>query len=111
MTADDIAAVVAGRIDQLPPFHQRLVRVPLGLDHPYWIEDPDFDLDYHLREIGVPPPGDDEQVAELVARIVGRPLDRAHPLWETYVIEGLSEDRFAVLTKLHHSTIDGAAGA
>ncbi|MDQ6698126.1 MAG: wax ester/triacylglycerol synthase family O-acyltransferase [Actinomycetota bacterium] len=99
------------RLPILEPLRRRVVEVPLQLDHPYWIEDPDFDLDYHLRETAVPPPGDERQLAELVARIVGRPLDRAHPLWESYVIEGLSDNRFAVLTKLHHSTIDGAAGA
>ena len=99
------------RLPMLEPLRRRVVEVPLQLDHPYWIEDPDFDLDYHLRETAVPPPGDDRQLCELVARIVGRPLDRSHPLWESYVIEGLSGDRFAVLTKLHHATIDGAAGA
>jgi diacylglycerol O-acyltransferase len=83
----------------------------MNLDHPYWIEDPDFDLDFHVRHTAVPPPGTDEQLADLVARIVGRPLDRARPLWETYVIEGLSNERFAVLTKVHHATVDGAAGA
>ncbi len=99
------------RLPLLEPLRRRVVEVPLQLDHPYWIEDPDFDLDYHLRETAVPPPGDEEQLCELVARIVGRPLDRSHPLWEAYVIEGLTDNRFAVLTKLHHSAIDGAAGA
>jgi diacylglycerol O-acyltransferase len=99
------------RLPILEPLRRRVVEVPLQLDHPYWIEDPDFDLDYHLRETAVPPPGGDRQLCDLVARIVGRPLDRSHPLWESYVIEGLSDNRFAVLTKLHHSTIDGAAGA
>ncbi len=102
---------VESRLPILEPLRRRVVEVPLQLDHPYWIEDPDFDLDYHLRESAVPPAGGEHQLAELVARIVGRPLDRSHPLWESYVIEGLTGDRFAVLTKLHHSTIDGAAGA
>ena len=65
----------------LPPFTQKLVNVPFGLDHPYWVEDPDFDLDFHVREIGLAPPGDDHQLADQVARIVSRPLDRARPLW------------------------------
>src|SRR3954447_12685115 len=90
------------RLPILEPLRRRVVEVPLQLDHPYWIEDPDFDLDYHLRENSIPPPGDDHKLAELVARIVGRPLDRAHPLWEAHVIEGLSDNRFAVLTKFHH---------
>ena len=67
--------------------------MPFGLDHPYWIEDPDFDLDFHIRETAVPPPGGDDQLAELVARICARPLDRAHPLWELYVIHGLEGGR------------------
>jgi WS/DGAT/MGAT family acyltransferase len=85
--------------------------VPFGLDHGFWIEDPDFDLDFHVRHNALPPPGDDEQLAELTSRIIGRPLDRTRPLWESYVIEGLPGNRFAILTKLHHATIDGASGA
>src|SRR5262245_21764081 len=104
-------AQIERRLLFLEPLRRRLREVPLGLDHPYWVEDPDFDLDFHVRHTAVPPPGSDEQLAEIVARIVGRPLDRSRPLWETYVIEGLPEDRFAILTKVHHATIDGAAGA
>jgi diacylglycerol O-acyltransferase len=99
------------RLHLLEPLRRKLVNVPFGLDHPFWIEDPDFDLDFHVRHTAVPPPGNDDQLSELVARIIGRPLDRTRPLWETYVIEGLADDRFAVLTKVHHATIDGASGA
>jgi len=99
------------RLPILEPLRRRVVEVPFQLDHPYWIEDPDFDLDYHLRDAAIPPPGDELKLAALVARIIGRPLDRGHPLWECYVIEGLAGDRFALLTKLHHATIDGASGA
>jgi diacylglycerol O-acyltransferase / wax synthase len=99
------------RLPDLEPFRRKLVEVPLRLDHPFWIEDPDFDLEFHLRDSALPAPGTDEQLARLVARLVGRALDRGHPLWEIYVIEGLDANRFAVLTKLHHATIDGAAGA
>jgi diacylglycerol O-acyltransferase len=98
-------------LPHLDPLRRRLVEVPLRLDHPYWIEDPDFDLEFHIRETAIPPPGTEDKLAALVARLIARPLDRAHPLWEAYVIEGLSDDRFAILTKLHHATIDGAAGA
>ncbi|MEA2178212.1 MAG: diacylglycerol O-acyltransferase / wax synthase, partial [Solirubrobacteraceae bacterium] len=111
VTSDDIAAVVAGRIDQLPPFHQRLVRVPLGLDHPYWIEDPNFDLGFHIRDTAVPPPGDDRQLAETVARIFARPLDRRRPLWELYVIHGIEGGRVGMLSKVHHAAVDGVSGA
>ena len=111
VTSDDITRVVAGRIDQLPPFHQRLVRVPFGLDHPYWIEDPDFDLGFHIRDTAVPPPGDDRRLAETVARIFARPLDRRRPLWELYLIHGIEGGRLGMLTKVHHAAVDGVSGA
>src|SRR3954470_2249254 len=99
--------LVSERLHLLPPFRWRLVGVPFGLDHPYWIEDPDFDLDFHIRETAVAPPGTDRQLADLVARIVARPLDRGRPLWELYLIHGLPEGRVGVLTKIHHSVVDG----
>jgi len=97
-------------LGRLEPMRRRLVEVPFKLDHPYWIDDPDFDLNYHVRHIGLAPPGGADQLAEQVARIVGRKMDRSRPLWEAYVIEGLADDRWAMLTKTHHATIDGAAG-
>src|SRR6516225_5902675 len=102
---------LAARLPQLEPLRRRLVEVPLRLDHPFWIEDPDFDLEFHVRDSGLPAPGTDDKLVQLVARLIGRPMDRAHPLWELYVIEGLTDNRFAILTKLHHATIDGASGA
>jgi diacylglycerol O-acyltransferase len=100
------------RIELLAPFRRRLVEVPLGLDLPYWIEDPDFDIDFHVRHHAVPPPGTPQQLAEAISRIVARPLDRARPLWELYVIEGVDGGRLiAQLTKVHHAAIDGASGA
>src|SRR5882672_3439013 len=111
LTLDDVCRVVSERLHLLPPFRWRLVPVPMGLDHPYWIEDPDFDLDFHVRDSAVPPPGDDRQVAETVARIVARPLDRGRPLWELYVIHGLAGGRVGLLTKIHHAVVDGVSGA
>jgi diacylglycerol O-acyltransferase / wax synthase len=111
LTAERMTAVLEERLHLLPPFRWRLAPVPLGLDHPYWIEDPDFDLEYHVRELALPAPGDDRQLAEQVARIHARPLDRARPLWEMYVIQGLQGDRVAVFTKIHHAAIDGVSGA
>ena len=102
---------ISERMHILPPFRRRLVQVPLGLDHPYWIEDPHFDLDFHLRHIAVPPPGTNLQLSELVSRIAGRPMDRARPLWEIYVIEGLANGLVALYIKIHHCTIDGVSGA
>lgn len=97
-------------VGNLAPFRRRLVEVPFGLDHPYWIDDPNFDLDYHVRHIGLAPPGAADQLCEQVSRIVGRHMDRTRPLWEVYVIEGLADGRWAMLSKTHHATIDGAAG-
>ena len=98
------------RLHLLEPLRRRLAEVPLGLDHPFWINDPDFDLEFHVRHTAVPPPGSDEQLANVVGRIVARPLDRRRPLWLSYVIEGLADDRFAVLTVFHHAAVDGASG-
>ena len=110
MTFDAVRATVADRLDELEPFRRRLLPVPFGLDRPYWIEDGDFDLDFHVRHIAVPPPGASEQLADLVARLHGRPLDRAKPLWELYVIEGLEGGAVALYTKIHHACVDGVTG-
>src|SRR5919112_3202862 len=112
ITHQDICRLVSERLHLLPPFTRKLVEVPLGLDHPYWIEDADFDLDFHIRDSAVPPPGDKRQLAETVARIVARPLDRAHPLWELYVIHGIDGGKHTgLLTKVHHAAVDGVSGA
>ena len=97
-------------VSNFEPFRRKLVEVPLGLDRPYWVDDAEFDLDYHVRHIGLAPPGAADQLAEQVARIVGRRMDRSRPLWEAYVIEGLADGRWALLQKTHHATIDGASG-
>ena len=83
VTIDDIEALLAERLPLLPPLRWRLAEVPLGLDYPYWVDDADFDLDFHVRELALPAPGSDEQLAEQVARIVSRPLDCARPLWSS----------------------------
>ena len=104
------------RLHEARVFRQRLVRVPFDLDHPYWIEDPDFDLEFHVRHIALPAPGDWRQLCIQVARLISRPLDLNRPLWELYVIEGLDNVQgvpagcFAVVTKTHHAAIDGMSG-
>lgn len=108
---EDVRALMAERIHELPVMRWKLVEVPLGLDRPYWIEDPDFDLEFHLRELALPPPGDEARLAEQVARIASRHLDRSRPLWELYLIQGLEGGRCAILTKMHHAVIDGMSGA
>jgi diacylglycerol O-acyltransferase / wax synthase len=106
----DLCRLIGSRLHLLPPFRWRLVQVPLGLDLPYWVEDPDFDLDFHVRESAVPPPATDRQIAETVARIFARPLDRSRPLWEVYLLRGLPEGRVGLLTKVHHAVVDGVSG-
>ncbi len=101
---------VEERLHLLPIYRRKLVADPLGLDHPYWVDDPDLDLEFHIRELALPPPGDDRQLAEQVARLASRPLDRTHPLWEWYVISGLRGGLVGLFAKLHHATIDGASG-
>jgi WS/DGAT/MGAT family acyltransferase len=86
------------------------VRVPLELDHPLWIEDPDFDLDYHIRPAALPQPGTLDQLGDFVGRLLSRPLDHARPLWEMYLIEGLANDKGALFVKTHHAAVDGMAG-
>ncbi len=112
-----ILANIESRLHLARCFRQKLVHVPLDLDHPYWIEDPEFDIEFHVRHIALPHPGDWRQLCIQVARIHARPLDLSKPLWEMYIIEGLDnlEDTppgsFAVLSKIHHAAIDGVSGA
>ena len=108
---EDVRKLLEERIHLLPIMRWKLAEVPMGLDRPYWIDDPNFDLDYHLREIALPAPGDDRQLASQVARITSRHLDRSRPLWEIYLVSGLAGGRSALLTKMHHSVIDGMSGA
>ena len=108
---DDLQGLLAERLPLLPPMRWKLIEVPLGLDYPYWCDDSDFDLDFHVRELALPVPGTNEKLADQVARIVARPLDRARPLWELYLIHGLENGRVGILSKIHHAVIDGLSGA
>src|SRR5437764_7853157 len=110
LTLERLCQVIESRLHLIPPFRRRLVTVPFGLDQPYWIEDPDFDIEFHVRELALPAPGDDRQLAEQAARLHARPLDRQRPLWELYLIHGLDGGRIAIYTKVHHSAIDGVSG-
>ena len=107
---DRLRELYEQRLDLAPPFRRRLAEVPFGLHHPVWIEDPDFDLGFHMRHIAVPQPGTPTELNELVGHLVAIPLDRSHPLWEVWLIDGLEDGRVAVLSKVHHSAIDGASG-
>ncbi|WP_116368122.1 wax ester/triacylglycerol synthase family O-acyltransferase [Parahaliea mediterranea] len=109
----DILALYEDAVYSVPLFRRRLVEVPLSLDKPYWIEDPDFDIEFHVRHIALPAPGDWRQFFIQLARLQARELDRSRPLWETIVIEGLDaleglqSGCFAVMTKMHHAALDG----
>ena len=106
-----IRSLVAERVHLVPPFRMRMLEVPFGLQHPSLVEDPEFDLDYHVRRTSVPAPGGAAELTALVAELASRPLDRARPLWEFHVVEGLADGRVAVVTKVHHAIIDGVSGA
>ena len=103
--------LVASRLPGIAIFRRRLVPVPFNLGHPVWVDDPGFDLDYHLRRVAVPSPGSLRELTEVAADFVGRPLDRARPLWEMQIVEGLADDKVGLLAKVHHSMVDGVAGA
>jgi diacylglycerol O-acyltransferase / wax synthase len=104
---DRLLELVADRISFVPRYRQRLQQVPGRLANPEWVDDPDFDLAFHVRRSALPRPGSMDQLRELVARIVSRPLDRDRPLWEVYFVEGLAEGRVAVLSKSHLVLVDG----
>ncbi len=106
-----VKELVESRLHLLPPFRRRLVTIPFELHHPLWIEDPDFDIDYHVRRAALPAPGGPEELAEFAADVCSRPLDRSKPLWEMYVVEGLEKGHIATVTKVHHAAIDGVSGA
>ncbi len=110
LTLEHLTRFVESRLPLVPLFRRRLVMVPLGLDHPYWIDDPDFDIEFHVRELALPAPGSDRQLSEQVARLHARPLDRSRPLWELYLITGLRGGRAAIYSKIHHCAIDGVSG-
>jgi len=113
----DVIAGFERRLNKLPLFRTRLVQVPGGLDRPYWVKDANFDVEFHLRHIALPEPGDWRQLCIQAARLHSRPLDMSRPLWEAYIIEGLDNipnlpaGSFAVYTKMHHSLVDGAGGS
>jgi len=112
-----VIANFENRLQRLPLFRTRLVEVPGGVDRPYWVKDANFDVEFHLRHIALPEPGDWRQLCIQVARLHARPLDMSRPLWEAYIIEGLDnipnlpEGSFAIYTKMHHALVDGAGGS
>jgi WS/DGAT/MGAT family acyltransferase len=106
---DRIRAFVGSKLHLIPRYRQRLARVPIER-HPVWVDDEHFHLEYHIRHTSVPAPGTDDQLLALMGRLASQQLDRSKPLWEVYVVEGLSDDRMALISKIHHCMIDGMAG-
>ena len=107
---DDLAEHVRSRLHLVPRFRQKLAYPPLGAGRPFWIDDPAFNLEYHLRHSALPAPGSEEQLRRTAARIFSQRLDRSKPLWELWLVQGLTRKRFALLTKTHHALVDGVAG-
>jgi WS/DGAT/MGAT family acyltransferase len=107
----DYRDYIERRLPRVPAFRRKLATVPLNLGKPAWVEDTDFDLDYHLHRVTVPPPGGDRETAELVGDILSRQMDRSRPLWEMWIVEGRADGLIGVVSKVHHSSIDGITGA
>ena len=106
---DAFTELIGRRLNDVPRYRQKVREVPGRLGLPVWVDDPSFDLHYHVRQAALPKPGSEEQLRELVARILSRHLDRHRPLWELYLVEGLEKGRWAAITKMHHAMVDGMA--
>ncbi len=107
LSYETLLATVEQRLPQIPRYRQKVREVKIGMARPVWIDDNDFDITYHVRRSALPSPGSDEQLHELVSRLAARPLDKSRPLWEMYLVEGLSKNRVALYTKSHQALING----
>ncbi|MHB1912959.1 MAG: wax ester/triacylglycerol synthase domain-containing protein, partial [Acidimicrobiales bacterium] len=108
---ETIKSLIEARLPRIPMFTRRLVQVPFRLHHPVLVEDPDFDMDFHVRRMAAPAPGSLRELCEMAGDFVSRPLDRKRPMWQMWVVEGLQEGRIGILAKVHHCLIDGVTGA
>jgi diacylglycerol O-acyltransferase len=107
---EEVLAHLARRVPLVPRYRHKLRTVPLRLGRPVWVDDPDFDLRYHVRRTALPGPGGDRELADLMARVMSQRLDRDHPLWEYWLVEGLAGGRWALISKVHHCMVDGVSG-
>lgn len=109
-TYDEFVQAIAGRLPLIPRYRQKLRRVPLDLAPPAWVDDPGFDVRWHIRNTALPAPGGRDEIARLMSRVMSRRMDRSRPLWEYWFCEGLAGGRWALLSKIHHSMVDGVSG-
>src|SRR3954454_4693340 len=107
---EDFAAHIRSRLHLVPRYRQKLAFPPAETGRPVWVDDPTFHLEYHLRHTALPSPGSEDQLRAMAARIVSQQLDRSKPLWELWLVEGLEDGRFALISKTHHALVDGVAG-
>ncbi len=107
----DFVAGIEGKLPLVPRYRQKVRFVPLDLGRPVWVEDPDFNIGYHLRRTALPAPGGEQELLHLTARLMAQQLDRHKPLWETWIVEGLEGERWAMIATIHHCMVDGVAGA
>jgi diacylglycerol O-acyltransferase / wax synthase len=107
---DELVEQIVSRLHLVPRYRQRLAFVPLGQGRPVWVDDPHFNVNFHVRHTALPHPGGDEQLKRLAGRVFSQSLDRSRPLWELWLVEGLAEDRFSILSKTHHALVDGVSG-
>src|SRR5947209_8561524 len=106
----DLLATIESRIERVPRYRQRVMFVPLGQGRPVWVDETQFDLEYHVRHTALPPPGGETELKRLAGRLLSQALDREKPLWELWLVEGLGDGRFALVSKTHHCMLDGISG-
>ena len=107
---DEFRAHLAARLPRVPRYRQKLAFPPLEAGRPFWVDDPNFNLDYHVRHTALPKPGSEDQLRELAGRIFSQRLDRSKPLWEVWIVHGLEGGRFSLISKTHHALVDGVSG-
>ncbi|HEY7071775.1 MAG TPA: wax ester/triacylglycerol synthase family O-acyltransferase [Acidimicrobiales bacterium] len=107
---EELTATVGGRLSLVPRYRQRVATVPLSLGRPVWVDDPHFNIEYHVRHTALPAPGGEAELRRLVGRVMSQQLDRTKPLWEILMVEGLDDDRWAMVSKVHHCLVDGVSG-
>ena len=107
----EILEMVESKLHRVPRYRQKVRFVPADIGRPVWVDDPHFNIQYHVRHTAMPSPGSDEQLRNLVGRVMAQQLDRAKPLWELWVAEGLQDGRWAILSKTHHCMVDGVSGS